>query len=120
MVVTIPETISIPLRAQSVPILPQTSGCDRIGSSASCRRGTFEFSAIVQQIVYLWKKYALRIEKGISIAEDKLELLDWPQRSPNACAQSYKTDRPTFKAFGELQHIDEVLEDARNASIIFR
>lgn len=65
-------------------------------------------------------KHALRIDEGLAIPKHQFQFLNRTQRSPNSRRQSDETDRAHAKAFREFQHINEILEHARHAAVVFR
>src|SRR6185503_3396411 len=52
---------------------------------------------------------ALGEGEGVAVAEDHLELLDRAQGAPGAVGFADVGDRPAVEAFGELEHVDEIL-----------
>ena len=63
----------------------------------------------IEQTVDLRQENALRINERVAITENRLDLLDGPQRAPNARRHARKTNWPALETFREFQHIDEIL-----------
>jgi hypothetical protein len=74
----------------------------------------------IQQTVDLRQENALRVDERVAITKNPLELLDGPQRAPNAGRDARETNRPAFETLRKFQHVDEIFEHARNAAVVFR
>src|SRR5882762_2628623 len=98
---------------------------DELNESASLRAQAFrdgrvgEVAVLVEKLVYLRQEDTPWIEKGIAVTKYHLQLLHRPQGAPHPGAKAHKTDWPLVETLRELQHIDEVFQDARNAAVVF-
>src|SRR5688572_5276510 len=72
-----------------------------------------------EQAANPWQKDAFGIEEGIAISKNHLELFHGPERAPHARSQADKTDGPLLETLRELQHVDEILQYAWHASVVF-
>src|ERR1017187_1611585 len=64
--------------------------------------GIFQAARVVEQVIDLGQEDPLGEPAGIPIAENGLELLDWPQRAPYPGAQPCAADRPFLDALPGL------------------
>src|SRR6185436_15100919 len=60
--------------------------------------GPDKSSLSIEEIVDLRQKNSFRIKQSVTIAENHLQLLDRPQRSPHAGPEPNEADRPPFEA----------------------
>src|SRR5262245_50877241 len=81
--------------------------------------GIFQASLAVEQLVNSGKEDAFWKDEGISICKNSLELLDWAQGAPHAFCQADEADGAMLKAFGEVEHVDEVFQYAGEAAVVF-
>src|ERR1017187_9165695 len=81
--------------------------------------GIFQAARVVEQVIDLRQEHALGKQVGIPIAENGLELLDWPQRAPYPGAQAREADGPFFEALGELEHVYEAFHYAGDTAVVF-
>src|SRR4051794_1430207 len=69
-----------------------------------------------EQTIDAWKENAVGIDKAVAIAKDLLELFDGTQSPPDARGQPNEADGTMFEALGELEHVDEILQDSRHTA----
>src|ERR1035441_2244383 len=81
--------------------------------------GIFQAARVVEQVIDLGQEDPLGKQVGIPIAENGLELLDWPQRAPYPGAQAREADRPFLEALRELEHVYEVFHYAGDTAVVF-
>src|SRR6185369_17626854 len=79
-----------------------------------------QFSLAIQQVIYLGQKDPFRVQESVAVAEDQLQLFDGPQRAPDSGGAPYKADRSPLETFRELEHVDEILQHAWHAAVVFR
>src|SRR5713101_5627968 len=78
-----------------------------------------EPSALVEQLIDLGKEDPFGEQVAVAITEDHLQLFDRPQRAPRARTQADETNRARIEALRELQHVDEIFQDAGHAAVVF-
>src|SRR6185503_152367 len=74
----------------------------------------------VQQSVHLRQEDALGIKVGVAVSKYQLQLFNGPQGAPNARRHAHETNRSFLETLGKLQHVDEILEHARQSAVVFR
>src|ERR1039457_4091713 len=82
--------------------------------------GAFQPAMVIQQMSDSRQKDAFGKNVGIAIAKKLLKLLDGSQRAPDARRDACETGRTPLEALREFQHINEILEHAGNAAVVFR
>src|ERR1017187_6323087 len=90
----------------------------RLGLEPLEQFGIFQAACVIEQIIDLWQEDALGKQVGIPIAENGLQLLDWPERAPNPGPQAREADGPFLKALRELEHVYEGFHYARDTAVI--
>jgi hypothetical protein len=65
-------------------------------------------------------KHAIRVRMGIAIAKDHLKLLDRAEPAPHAGRLADECDGLAIEALGELEHVDEIFQHARERAVVFR
>src|ERR1041385_6939936 len=73
----------------------------------------------VKEFANFGQKDALRVNERVAVAEDGLQLFPRAQRAPHAVGQAYETNRAFIKTLRELQHVDEVFQNAGDAAVVF-
>ena len=74
----------------------------------------------IEEAGNLGNEDAIGINKGVAVAKNMLELLHGTKRAPDAGREADETNRPALEALRELEHVDEIFQNARDAAVIFR
>src|SRR4051794_7380297 len=85
----------------------------------ACEEFFVRDAAVVrEQAIDAWKENAVGVDKAVAIAKDLLELFDGTQSTPDARGQPNEADGTMFEALGELEHVDEILQDSRHTAVV--
>ena len=90
-----------------------------LGLEAGKEFGTFQTVGFIEQGIDMRDKNALGIDEGVAVAEDGLELFDGPERAPDAGGDADEAHGTLLEALGELEHVYEIFQDARDAAVVF-